>query len=289
MLRRLDRLAVRAGRMATVSLVLLDPETGALRHASAGHLPPLLVEPDGTARYLGGGVGPPLLAFDADVEPGSAVLTPGARMILYTDGLVERRTESIDVSLQRLAEVASTAGPGARRPGRRDAAAGGRPARRHRGPCGATRTLTRTLAILAAPQRAAVVKLVYTQASGACGLYARGGSSPLSRTLGAHCYSGRRGSLPLSSRGLGRRPLTAETGVRIPVAVLRETRLSGGFRRSRARSPRACIWRPRGPPGEGGGPRGGGSARLPTGACAASPDGSRSIATWPESRRSSTR
>ena len=111
MLRRLDRLAVRAGRMATVSLVLLDPETGALRHASAGHLPPLLVEPDGTARYLGGGVGPPLLAFDADVEPGSAVLTPGARMILYTDGLVERRTESIDVSLQRLAEVASTAGP----------------------------------------------------------------------------------------------------------------------------------------------------------------------------------
>ena len=37
------------------------------------------------------------------------MLAPGARLILYTDGLVERRTESIDVSLQRLAEVASTA------------------------------------------------------------------------------------------------------------------------------------------------------------------------------------
>ena len=101
----------RAGRMATVSLVLLDPRTGALRHASAGHLPPLLVEPGGAVRYLGGGVAPPLLAFDADVEPGSDVLAPGARLILYTDGLVERRTESIDDSLQRLAEVASTAGP----------------------------------------------------------------------------------------------------------------------------------------------------------------------------------
>src|SRR3954451_24646685 len=43
----------------------------------------------------------------------------------------------------------------------------------------------------------------------------------------------RRGrSLPLSSRGLGRRPLTAETGVRIPVAVLHDARPPGGFRRS---------------------------------------------------------
>ena len=55
-------------------------------------------------------------------------------------------------------------------------------------------------AILAASQLAAVVKLVYTQASGACGLYARGGSSPLSRTTHrpragaarARCYAGRR-------------------------------------------------------------------------------------------------
>ena len=121
-----------------------------------------------------------------------------------------------------------------------------------RGPCGARRTLTRTLAILAAPQRAAVVKLVYTQASGACGLYARGGSSPLSRTLGAHCYSGPRGSLPLSSRGLGRRPLTAETGVRIPVAVLREPACPAGFVVLGRVRPRQCIRKPADPQGSAG-------------------------------------
>src|SRR3954451_1808220 len=77
---------------------------------------------------------------------------------------------------------------------------------------------------------AAVVKLVYTQASGACGLYARGGSSPLSRTPCARCYAGPSGFLPLSSRGLGRRPLTAETGVRIPVAVPTNAPQLRGFR-----------------------------------------------------------
>jgi hypothetical protein len=40
------------------------------------------------------------------------------------------------------------------------------------------------------------------------------------------------GFLPLSSRGLGRRPLTAETGVRIPVAVLQRPRDRGAFSRS---------------------------------------------------------
>lgn len=70
-------------------------------------------------------------------------------------------------------------------------------------------------------QLAAVVKLVYTLASGASGLYARGGSSPLSRTPEPLLdWPSSNTLLPLSSRGLGRRPLTAETGVRIPVAVL---------------------------------------------------------------------
>ena len=62
---------------------------------------------------------------------------------------------------------------------------------------------------------AAVVKLVYTRRSGR-----RGGNPVEVRVLSAalRCYPAQR-SLPLSSRGLGRRPLTAETGVRIPVAV----------------------------------------------------------------------
>ncbi len=107
MLRRLDRLAERAGRMATVLLVLLDPETGALRHSSAGHLPPLLIEPGGAVRFLPGGAAPPLLAFDSSVPPGTATLAPGASLLLYTDGLVERRTEPIDESLARLAAAAA--------------------------------------------------------------------------------------------------------------------------------------------------------------------------------------
>ena len=229
MLRRLDRLAVRAGRMATVLLVLLDPRTGALRHASAGHLPPLLIEPDGAVRFLRAGAAPPLLAFDPAVAPGTTTLAPGARLLLYTDGLVERRREPIDQSLARLAAAAAGFTGDLAELVAAMVPPGGRPARRHRDPFGAAHTLTRRLAILAASQLAAVVKLVYTQASGACGLYARGGSSPLSRTLGARCYSGRRGSLPLSSRGLGRRPLTAETGVRIPVAVSLKPACLAGF------------------------------------------------------------
>ena len=64
----------------------------------------------------------------------------------------------------------------------------------------------------------------------------RGGSNPLSRTF--HPESGRESvakiarNLPLSSRGLGRRILSPETGVRIPVAVLRNLAPGAGFRRS---------------------------------------------------------
>src|SRR4051812_17221620 len=58
---------------------------------------------------------------------------------------------------------------------------------------------------------------------------ARGGSSPLSRIPSVGCYSRLRVPVPLSSRGLGRRPLTAETGVRIPVAVPLEARRRRAF------------------------------------------------------------
>ena len=106
-LRRLDRLALRAGRMATVVLVVLDPASGALRVASAGHLPPLLVEPGGEARFLRGGASTPLLAYDAGAGSGGETLAAGARVVLYTDGLVERRRETIDAGLDRLAAAAA--------------------------------------------------------------------------------------------------------------------------------------------------------------------------------------
>ncbi|WP_053226164.1 PP2C family protein-serine/threonine phosphatase [Solirubrobacter soli] len=106
-LRVLDRLADRAGHMATVAIVVLDPATGALRHASAGHLPPAVVAPDGAVRFLTAGASTPLLAYDAWTGSGTDVLAPGERLILYTDGLVERRREPIDASLRRLADAAA--------------------------------------------------------------------------------------------------------------------------------------------------------------------------------------
>jgi phosphoserine phosphatase RsbU/P len=105
-LARLDRLAVRSAHMATAVLMHVDPVGGEVEFASAGHLPPLVLRADGSAAFLAGGASAPLLAFHADVPLGTATLGPGDRVVLYTDGLVERRTEVIDDSLERLRSAA---------------------------------------------------------------------------------------------------------------------------------------------------------------------------------------
>ncbi|MFI8858852.1 SpoIIE family protein phosphatase [Streptomyces prasinus] len=72
-------------------------------HSSAGHLPPLLVGPDGRTRYLEDGAGL-LLGLDPGlVRPQADDAVPvGSTVLLYTDGLIERRTESLDHALGRL-------------------------------------------------------------------------------------------------------------------------------------------------------------------------------------------
>lgn len=104
-LARVDRLAQRSRHMATVLLLHADP-AGGLRFVSAGHLPPLALDPDGRAALLTGGGSTPLMVYRQDVEPGTAAMTPGGRVVLYTDGLVERRDEPIDDSLARLLAAA---------------------------------------------------------------------------------------------------------------------------------------------------------------------------------------
>ena len=105
-LARLNRLAEKAMVMATVLLVHVDASRERLSFASAGHLPALLLRPDGSAELLSGGASTPLLAFREDVAAGTAALPRGASLVLYTDGLVERRREPIDESLERLRAAA---------------------------------------------------------------------------------------------------------------------------------------------------------------------------------------
>ncbi|WP_328291856.1 SpoIIE family protein phosphatase [Kineococcus sp. NBC_00420] len=79
-----------------------------LRFSNAGHLPPLVLDTDGRPRLLEAVEANLLLGIDADTPRQESVVTleRESTVILYTDGLVERRGESLQVGLERLAEVA---------------------------------------------------------------------------------------------------------------------------------------------------------------------------------------
>jgi anti-sigma regulatory factor (Ser/Thr protein kinase) len=112
LLRRLDALVVSGGiDMVTCQLALLDPATGELRWASAGH-PPALVVSGGAARRLEGTVCHPLGAVAAArYEESAARLDDGESLVLYTDGLVERRGEPIDAGIDALAAALDGGAP----------------------------------------------------------------------------------------------------------------------------------------------------------------------------------
>ena len=91
--------------MATAVVALLDPATGRLDIASAGHLPPLLVGA-GAARLLDEGRGPALgVTEQRRYEQTTLQLTPGETLLLYTDGLIERRGVPIDSGFDRLLDA----------------------------------------------------------------------------------------------------------------------------------------------------------------------------------------
>jgi anti-sigma regulatory factor (Ser/Thr protein kinase) len=94
-------------QMATLLVVAYEPATGQLQAASAGHLPPMLVAPDGTTRFVPVVPGPPICVGDETAPDVATVTVPaGTRLVLFTDGLVERRGEGIDEGLSRLSRVA---------------------------------------------------------------------------------------------------------------------------------------------------------------------------------------
>ena len=91
-------------RSATLTLAVLDFEDAELELISAGHLPLLLRHPDGAHDFVGEASGPPLGAFaNAQYASERLPFPAGSSLLLYTDGLVERRDRSLDDGLMALA------------------------------------------------------------------------------------------------------------------------------------------------------------------------------------------
>jgi serine phosphatase RsbU (regulator of sigma subunit) len=109
LLSRLDEYSSSRGfiEFATLCYAELDPVAGALRYACAGHPPPLVVFPDGEASWLDGGRSKPLMGEPDGARPyASAHLESDSFLIMYTDGLVERRGAPLDEGLERLRTAA---------------------------------------------------------------------------------------------------------------------------------------------------------------------------------------
>jgi serine phosphatase RsbU (regulator of sigma subunit) len=110
-LEHLDRFARRVpgARASSVACMLADADRETLTVAHAGHLPALLLDATGT-RYLGHATGPVLgVAPQPRYAQRRVRLMHGASVLLYTDGLIERRDEDIDTGLARLADTLTTA------------------------------------------------------------------------------------------------------------------------------------------------------------------------------------
>ena len=89
---------------ATLLLAVVDPDAETVRLATAGHPPPLIVNPDGTPTFAEGPPGNPLGATHfPSYEETVLALPSGSALILYTDGLVEGADRSLDQGMEILA------------------------------------------------------------------------------------------------------------------------------------------------------------------------------------------
>ncbi|MCD2185687.1 SpoIIE family protein phosphatase [Actinomycetospora soli] len=102
---------VAGARASTAICLLVDIESGEVRWSRAGHLPALLIDDDGPRLLTDAAGHGPLLGLAQENRPprteGVVHVRPGADLVLYTDGLVERRGESLDEGLDRLVAVAT--------------------------------------------------------------------------------------------------------------------------------------------------------------------------------------
>jgi serine phosphatase RsbU (regulator of sigma subunit) len=98
------------GHFATVLVGVADLESREITLANAGHMSPLIVS--GTsAAYVATTAGVPLGVAAGTYETTTVRLAPGSAFIVFTDGLVERRGESIEVGLDRLARAVTVPRP----------------------------------------------------------------------------------------------------------------------------------------------------------------------------------
>jgi PAS domain S-box-containing protein len=105
--------SVEGALAATAVQVLIDTQMCLLVYSSAGHPPPVLLHADGTCDLLNQATDPPLGVWAENVPHSQVALTykRGDALVVYTDGLIERRGEDIDVGLARLtAALAPCAG-----------------------------------------------------------------------------------------------------------------------------------------------------------------------------------
>lgn len=90
----------------TVFVCTVDTDTGEMTYSSAGHIPALLAAPGAAAETLTEATSVPLAVQRANRRPqATTVLPPGSTLMLYTDGLVERREDLIDNGIHRVGEV----------------------------------------------------------------------------------------------------------------------------------------------------------------------------------------
>ena len=100
-----------SGYVATAALAWIDKRAHTLTWCLAGHPPPVLRMPDGATRLLEGVHHPPIgMALEARALP-SVPFPPGSELFLYTDGLIERRDEDLDVSLETLRSAVAALPP----------------------------------------------------------------------------------------------------------------------------------------------------------------------------------
>ncbi|MFE9722234.1 SpoIIE family protein phosphatase [Streptomyces sp. NPDC005794] len=107
-LERLDQAVERSGfdRAVTCLVAVVDRREGVCEVASAGHPPPVFIDPGANgARVARIPVGPPLGTGFGGYLTTVLPCAPGTVLFMYTDGLVERRGEDIDVSIEQLARL----------------------------------------------------------------------------------------------------------------------------------------------------------------------------------------